>query len=51
MGSSITGTKEESKTGKLVIDGRREIDVPWIDHVIDELVTETPHLQADSDRN
>ena len=52
MRCSVTSSKEEGKTGELVTTRPLgNADLPWVDHVIDELFAQSPHLQTDPDRD
>jgi len=48
---SITSSEEEGETKSQLTLDDQITDLPWVNHVIDELVAETPHLQTDSDGN
>lgn len=42
------GRGQDCRVSSQFVDSTAK-DVPGVDHVIDELVTQTPHLQTDSD--
>jgi len=49
--SCVTGSEEEGETESQTAIYGEISDVPWVNHVIDELVAESPHLQTNSDGN